>query len=125
MRVSGRLVAYAVVLVGAERWYYYLPSFRKDVPNAGALLLARIVEAACDSGCRIVDLLRGDHGYKRAWSERVENVYQIVWPVTLLGRLAAVAYSTRWRAARSERLQELRSRMRRVGDRRSRVGMGR
>ena len=118
MRVSGRLVAYALVLVGNDRWYYYLPSFRQDVPNAGALLLGHIVEAACAGNCRAVDLLRGDHGYKRMWSDRADSVYEIVWPSSFLGRLAAVAYATRWRAARSERLQELRARIWRVGDRR-------
>jgi CelD/BcsL family acetyltransferase involved in cellulose biosynthesis len=118
MRLSGRLVAYALVLVGKDRWYYYLPSFRKDVPNAGSLLLARIVEAACVGGCAIVDLLRGDHGYKRAWTNRSDIVYEVVWPSTLLGRVATLAYAIRWQAARSQRLRDLRARLRRVGDRR-------
>jgi CelD/BcsL family acetyltransferase involved in cellulose biosynthesis len=118
MRVSSRLVAYALVLEGEDRWYYYLPSFRKDVPNAGALLMAHIVEAACAGGCRVVDLLRGDHGYKRTWSDSADSVYEIVWPSSLLGRLAVMAYAARWRAAQSERLRELRARILRVGDRR-------
>jgi len=118
MRLSGRLVAYALVLVGTDRWYYYLPSFRKTVPNAGSLLLARIVEAACHDGCAAVDLLRGDHGYKRVWTDQAAPVYEIVWPSTLLGRIVALAYEARWHAARSERLTALRARLRRVGDRR-------
>jgi CelD/BcsL family acetyltransferase involved in cellulose biosynthesis len=88
------------------------------VPNAGSLLLARIVEAACRGGCTIVDLLRGDHGYKRAWTDRADTVYEIVWPSTLLGRAAVLAYAMRWRAAQSKRLRDLRARWRRVGDRR-------
>src|SRR5262249_29285145 len=112
------LVAYALVLVGTDRWYYYLPSFRKTVPNAGSLLLAHIVEAACHDGCAAVDLLRGDHGYKRVWTDHSEPVYEIVWPSNLLGRMAALAYGARWRAARSQRLRNLRARLRRVGDRR-------
>ena len=118
MRLSGRLVAYALVLVGKDRWYYYLPSFRKDVPNAGSLLLAQIVADACVSGCTAVDLLRGDHAYKRVWADRVDTVYEIVWPTTLLGRVATLAYATRWQAARSQRLRDLRARFGRVGDRR-------
>ncbi len=118
LRVSGRLVAYALVLVGADRWYYYLPSFRKDVPSAGSLLLAQIVEAACVGGCPVVDLLRGDHGYKRTWTDHTDTVYEIVWPSSLLGRVAALAYATRWRAARSNRLRNLRGRLQRIGDRR-------
>jgi CelD/BcsL family acetyltransferase involved in cellulose biosynthesis len=119
MRISGRLVAYALVLVGTDRWYYYLPSFRKDVPNAGALLLAQIVEAACGSGCTRVDLLRGDHGYKRTWSDRADPVYEIVWPSSVVGRMAALAYRARWQAARSRGLKRLRDRFQRIGDRRS------
>jgi CelD/BcsL family acetyltransferase involved in cellulose biosynthesis len=118
MRVADRVVAYALVLVGSDRWYYYLPSFRRDVPNAGALLLAQIIEAACAGGCGVVDLLRGDHGYKRTWSERADTVYEIVWPSNVRGRLAVLGYAMRWRAARSTRLQELRGRMWRIGDRR-------
>ena len=118
MRVSGRLIAYALVLVAKDRWYYYLPSFRKDVPNAGSLLLARIVEAACLGECTVVDLLRGDHGYKRTWTDRADIVYEIVWPSTPLGRVTALAYAARWRAARSKRLRYLRVRLQRIGDRR-------
>jgi CelD/BcsL family acetyltransferase involved in cellulose biosynthesis len=122
MRVSGRLVAYALVLERGDRWYYYLPSFRRDVPNAGALLMAHIVEAACAGDCRVLDLLRGDHGYKRTWSDGADSVYEIVWPSSSLGRLAVMAYAVRWRAARSERLQELRARVLGVGDRRQVAG---
>jgi CelD/BcsL family acetyltransferase involved in cellulose biosynthesis len=122
MRVSGRLVAYALVLEGDDRWYYYLPSFRKDAPNSGSLLMAHIVEAACAGDCRVVDLLRGGHGYKRTWSDSADSVYEIVWPSSLLGRLAVMAYAVRWRAARIERLQELRARLLGVGDRRQVAG---
>jgi CelD/BcsL family acetyltransferase involved in cellulose biosynthesis len=121
MRVSGRLVAYALVLIGRDRWYYYLPSFRRDVPNAGSLLLAEIVAAACGDGCAVVDLLRGDHGYKRMWTDRADTVYEIVWPSSLLGQVAALTYATRWRVARSKHLRDLRARLWRVGDRRQRT----
>jgi CelD/BcsL family acetyltransferase involved in cellulose biosynthesis len=118
MRISGRLVAYALVLVDKDRWYYYLPSFRKDVPNAGSLLLAQIVEGACAGGRSAVDLLRGDHEYKRSWTDRADAVHEIVWPSSLLGWAATLAHATRWQAARSPRLRKLRARLRRVGDRR-------
>jgi len=118
MRVSDRLVAFALVLVGHDRWYYYLPSYRKDVPNAGSLLLAKIVEAACLGGCAVVDLLRGEHGYKLAWTSELDTVYEIVWPASLLGRGAALLYPARWRASRSKYLRNLRARLWRVGDRR-------
>jgi CelD/BcsL family acetyltransferase involved in cellulose biosynthesis len=121
MRLSGRLVAYALVLIGKDGWYCYLSSFRKDVPNAGSLLLAQIVAAACVSGCTVVDLLRGDQAYKRVWTDRVNTVYEIVWPTTLLGRVASLAYAARWQAAKNQRLRDLRARLGRVGDRRQLV----
>jgi CelD/BcsL family acetyltransferase involved in cellulose biosynthesis len=119
MRLSSRLIGFALVLIGTDRWYYYLPSFRKDVPNAGSLLLAQIVEAACVSGCTVVDLLRGDHGYKRKWSDRANTVYEIVWPANFRGRMAALAFAVRWKAAGNSHLQRLRDRLLHVGDRRS------
>jgi CelD/BcsL family acetyltransferase involved in cellulose biosynthesis len=118
MRVAGGIVAFALVLVSHDRWYYYLPSFRRDIPNAGALLLAQIVEAACLGGCATVDLLRGDHGYKRTWSDRTDSVYEIVWPISIGGQAASLLYAARWRAARSDRVKGLWARLRGIGDRR-------
>jgi CelD/BcsL family acetyltransferase involved in cellulose biosynthesis len=118
LRIDGRLVAYAVVLTHDARWYYYLTSFRKDFANAGSLLLSHIVEAACAETCAVLDLLRGDHGYKRAWANLTSPVYEIAWPVNVLGRAAVLAYAARWRAARSSRLTHLRSKMLGLGDRR-------
>jgi len=120
LRVEGKLVAFAVVLMGDTRWYYYLTSFRKDVANAGSFLLSHIVEAACAENCTVLDLLRGDHGYKRAWTNVTSPVYEIAWPANVLGRAAALGYAARWRAAQSERLVRLRSRVLRIGDRRRR-----
>ncbi len=118
LRVATRLVAYAVVLIGEARWYYYLTSFRKDIANAGSLLLGHIVEAACTEECEVLDLLRGDHGYKRAWTDLTQPVYEIAWPANVRGRAAVLGYAARWRAARSDRLARLRSRLLGIGDRR-------
>lgn len=118
LRVENRLIAYAVVLTGDARWYYYLTSFRKDVANAGSLLLARIVEAACTEECQALDLLRGNHGYKRVWTDLTQPVHEIAWPSNLRGRAAALGYWARWGAARSDRLARLRSRFLGIGDRR-------
>ena len=122
LRVSGRLVGYALVLTGRERWYYYLPSFRKDYPHAGSYLLARIIQGACNSPCVSLDLLRGSHAYKYAWTDMTHTVYEIVWPSSLRGCAAAVAYAARWRAAQSSLLRRLRSRFWNTGDRRASRG---
>lgn len=118
LRVSDRLVAYAFILIANNRWYYYLSTFRKETGNAGSFLLGRIVEAACSDGCIALDLLRGDQEYKRLWTEHSETVHELVWPVSLRGRAAVLAYVLRWRAARSSRLAKLRARLFGVGDRR-------
>ena len=118
LRVDRRLVAYAIVLVGRARWYHYLTSFRKDIAHAGSLLLSHIAEAACTQSCEALDLLRGDHGYKRTWTDLTTPVYEIAWPSNVLGRAAALGLALRWRAARSERLARIRARLLRVGDRR-------
>jgi CelD/BcsL family acetyltransferase involved in cellulose biosynthesis len=118
LRIDRRLVAYAIVLAGRARWYHYLTSFRKDSAHAGSFLLSRIAEAACTQSCEALDLLRGDHGYKRAWTNLTTPVFEIAWPSNVRGRTVALGLAVRWRAARSERLARLRARLLRVGDRR-------
>ena len=118
LRVSNRLVAYALVLIGKDRWYYYLSSFRKETANAGSFLLGRIVEAACLEGCVALELLRGDQHYKRAWTELSDTVHEVIWPVNLRGRAASLAFIARWRSARSPRLSRIRAHLFGVGDRR-------
>lgn len=118
VRVSGRLAAFALVLVASDRWYYYLTSFVSDAANAGSFLLGRIVEAACHSECSVLDLLRGDHPYKRVWTDLNQTVYEAAWPVDVRGRVVAIGYAGRWQAARSRRLKWLRARLLNIGDRR-------
>jgi CelD/BcsL family acetyltransferase involved in cellulose biosynthesis len=118
LRVSGRLVAYAVVFVTRDHWYYYLSTFRKETGSAGSCLLARIVEAACREQCTAVNLLQGDQQYKRAWTELSDTVHEIVWPVNVRGWAASLGYVARWRLARSRALPKLRARLFGLGDRR-------
>lgn len=118
LRVSAQLVAFALVLVAQKQWYYYLPTFRQDYPHAGSYLLASIVQEACASECACVDLLRGPHTYKCVWTDLADTVYEIVHPSRVMGRAAALAYATRWRAAQVGLLRSIRSRIWRVGDRR-------
>lgn len=118
LRVSTQLVAFALVLVAHDQWYYYHTTFRQDYPHAGSYLLACIVEAACASDCKCVDLLRGPNEYKYAWTDHSNTVYEIVCPSNLRGRAAALGYAARWRAAQSALLRRIRSRLWRIGDRR-------
>jgi CelD/BcsL family acetyltransferase involved in cellulose biosynthesis len=118
VRISGRLVAYALVLGMRDHWYYYLTTFRKETANAGSFLLGRIVEAACIDGCKALNLLRGNHRYKRAWTELNDTVHEVVWPVNIRGRAASLAFIARWHAARSPRLSRIRAHLFGLGDRR-------
>jgi CelD/BcsL family acetyltransferase involved in cellulose biosynthesis len=119
LRISGRLVAFDLVLVAQESWYCYLGVFRQDYPHAGSYNLARIIETACSSRSTCVDLLRGPQAYKYDWADHEKVVYEIVWPSTLRGEAAALAYAARWRAAKSPILQRIRARLMNTGDRRS------
>lgn len=118
VRVSGRVAAFALVLVASDRWYYYLTSFVSEAANAGSFLLSRIVAAACRGECSVLDLLRGDHRYKRVWTDLNQAVYEAAWPVNIRGRVAALGYAARWQAARSRRLKSIRARLLNIGDRR-------
>ncbi len=121
LRVGGEVAAVSLVLEGERRWFYYLATFRDRFRNAGALLMAHIVEDAHRAGCTSVSLLRGDHGYKEAWSDFVEPVHEVIIPSGLRGRVAAATFQLRWRAARSATLHRLRARLFAVGDRRARA----
>jgi len=118
LRISAQLVAFALVLVADNRWYYYLPTFRQAYPNAGSYLLARIIERACTSNCVLVDLLRGPHTYKLEWADSVDTVYEIISPSNMRGFAAALAYVAKWRVAQNGFLHRLRNRICDIGDRR-------
>jgi CelD/BcsL family acetyltransferase involved in cellulose biosynthesis len=118
LRANARLAAFAVVLEGRSGWYYYLPSFRRSYPNAGAHLLSGIVQAAFAQGCSFVDLLQGDHGYKSLWTDETVGVAEILAANSLRGRVMLRGYVARWRASNSPVLRRLRNIVKQVGDRR-------
>lgn len=118
MTLAGRLVGFAIVLVAEDCWYYYLSSFRKSAPNAGSYMLSKIIQDACDSGCAAVDLLRGPHEYKFAWTGVSNTVYEVVASCDALGMAAANTYRLRWWVAKNETLKMLRNKLIQRGDRR-------
>lgn len=118
LRLSGKLVGLEFILIAENRWYGYMAISRKDCPNAGAYLLAQVVETACSSGCESVDLMRGGEEYKLAWTDLQGQVYEIVVPGNLRGRLAATYYYTRWNVAKSSFVHRMRNYLARTGDRR-------
>lgn len=110
-RIDGQLAGFAVVFRSARRRYYYLPSFRERFPGVGGHLLGHVVKDSFDSDCEEFDFLRGDEGYKLAWSTHVRDVHQIVVAGRgLRGRVARGLVDLRWRLARSARLHAWRER---------------
>lgn len=115
LRVNRTLGGFAVVFVEGDVRYYYLPSFRARLSDAGSQLLAAVVRDTFDGAFREFDFLRGDEAYKLAWSHRERDVHQIAAAGgTLLGPFALAAVRARWRLARSPRLHALRARFRRM-----------
>ena len=118
LRANAKLAAFAVVLEDRSGWYYYLPSFRRSCPNAGAHLLSCIVQAAFTQGRTFVDLLQGDHGYKSLWTDETVGVGEVLAASSLRGRIMLLGYVARWRASNSPLLRRLRNVVTRAGDRR-------
>jgi CelD/BcsL family acetyltransferase involved in cellulose biosynthesis len=118
LRTDAQLVAFAVMFEDKDTWYYYLPSFRSSYHNAGAYLLSCIMEEAFRLGCRSVDLLQGDHGYKSLWTDQTVGVAEILAGNSLWGRLLLLGYIARWRASHSVLIRRIRDTYAIVGDRR-------
>jgi CelD/BcsL family acetyltransferase involved in cellulose biosynthesis len=118
LRANGKLAAFAIVLEDRTGWYYYLPSFRRSCPNAGAHLLSCIVQAAFTQGRAFVDLLQGDHGYKSLWTDQSVGVGEVLAARSLRARMMLLNYVVRWRASKSPILRRLRNVATGAGDRR-------
>jgi CelD/BcsL family acetyltransferase involved in cellulose biosynthesis len=111
-RVEASLAAFAIVLLGGRTRYYYLASFREDVPRVGSLLLQSLLEKSFAGGVNEFDFLQGDEPYKFEWANAEREAHQLVaagggW----LAVPALAAVRTRWWLARSERLRRLRTRL--------------
>ena len=112
LRVNDELGAFALVFLGRETRYYYLPSFRARYPDVGTYLLRRIVEDSFESEFKAFDFLRGDEQYKKPWTTGIRVVHEVVSAGGgISGRFAQLGYKIRWRAAQSERIRQIRKRL--------------
>lgn len=118
LRLSEKLVAFQLIFVGNNRWYYYMTISRKDYPHTGSYLLAQLVRNAFESCGESVDLLRGSEEYKHAWTDLQGQVHEMVVPSSIRGYLLAMAYQIRWYAAKSRLMHQLRNYLTGMGDRR-------
>ncbi len=69
--------------------------------SPGELLFWHMIERACAEGAELFDFGIGDQAYKRCWCTQETVHYDVLLPVTALGRLAALAQRgvTRTKAA--------------------------
>lgn len=112
LRIAGDLAGFAIVFRSDSVRFYYLPSFRERYPDCGTKLLADLTRASFGDEIVELDFLRGDEGYKLAWTHRERTVHQLaVAGRSLRGRVALAALRTRWRLARSERARAIRERL--------------
>ncbi|MBZ9938208.1 GNAT family N-acetyltransferase [Mesorhizobium sp. BR1-1-16] len=85
--------------------------------SPGELLIHDVIAAACARGTRLIDLGRGEERYKASWLDRTETHVRLLRPVTLVGRIGALALRARDAAERrvrnDERLWRLVMRLRR------------
>lgn len=73
-------------------------SIRNDLfteTSPGDLLLWHIMEEACETGAAILDLGIGDQRYKRSWCAMETVHYDLLVPLSVRGRIAAVAHRTK------------------------------
>jgi CelD/BcsL family acetyltransferase involved in cellulose biosynthesis len=89
------VVASLVTFDVAGRWSYYQGGRSTDPAwrSAGTVLMARVLERACESGVREFDFLRGGETYKDAWATGSRDVVRLRtatggWPAALAAGLA-------------------------------------
>jgi CelD/BcsL family acetyltransferase involved in cellulose biosynthesis len=83
---------------------FVLQSFDTQHPmvklSPGEVLLARMVEAGVASGVTGFDFGLGDTGYKETWSNDQTEIFNLVLPVTAIGRAHVAVLQARGTAVR-------------------------
>ena len=73
LTLNGRVIAVLYSLIDQERagrtQYFYITAYSPEHADLrpGTLLIAYAIEHAANEGVRIIDMLRGDEGYKEIW----------------------------------------------------------
>jgi CelD/BcsL family acetyltransferase involved in cellulose biosynthesis len=84
-------VSVAFTVAGRLCLYQLARSLDDAHDGAGTALLAAVVENAAEKGCREVDLLRGDEGYKRSFADEQRTLGRLRAAGGLRGRLLLAA----------------------------------
>ena len=111
LRVNGETVAYELCFDFGGRVFSYNGSYRAELarPSPGTVLTAEVIRSACERGKTEYDMLRGEEGYKRRWSDKYRSELQLV----LASRRPRARHYTFWaldvmaRLKRSPWLREL------------------
>ena len=73
--------------------YCYQTGFDPDYNHAGQLSIGYLVEHCIERGLRVIDYLRGAHGYKARWSDGFVETVHCAFPSRHpRGRLAFEAF---------------------------------
>jgi CelD/BcsL family acetyltransferase involved in cellulose biosynthesis len=103
LEVGGRVVAGGLSFVDRGTFYYYLPAWDPDLATLApsSLLLAHLVERACETGLQRFDFMLGEEPYKASWAnEQRQTVNLVVAAPTVRGQ-AAFAGLVGWQRARN------------------------
>ncbi|HWG03568.1 MAG TPA: GNAT family N-acetyltransferase, partial [Beijerinckiaceae bacterium] len=105
LTVGDRIVA---TFAGGEhrgRFHGMVNSFDRDPDIArsspGDLLVSRIIEEKCRIGLKRFDLGIGEGRYKDTWCDRRESLFETIVPISIRGRMFALAESLRVKTKRA------------------------
>lgn len=93
LQVGDQIISAHWGLLYQERLYYMLPTYQPGALakfSPGTLLCLHILEWCLDSGVRELDFTLGDEAYKDRWCDVTTPVYELIQPVSRLGRVRAM-----------------------------------
>jgi len=102
LKIGGTSVAWHLGLVDANRLYYWVPTHHPQwsVYSPGKLLLAELIAHGCRHGWKQIDLLTGNHNYKRAWNPTQRALSAVAWTAPTMRGRAIGWYDARQIASR-------------------------
>jgi CelD/BcsL family acetyltransferase involved in cellulose biosynthesis len=103
LEVGGRAVAGSVGFVDRGTFYYYLPAWDPGLATfaPSSLLLAHLVERACDAGLQRFDFMLGEEAYKASWATDQRTTVNLVVAAPTMRGQAAFAGLVGWQRARN------------------------
>lgn len=93
LMVGGQPVSWHLGFCFGERFYWYMPAYDPEyqVYSPGKVHLFLCVGDAIRQGIQVFDLLRGDEGYKKLWTNLSEDIYDVQFEGKRFGRSLRIA----------------------------------